>query len=148
MKAISEIDLNEAFRKYAISNTPIFLMKMLRADSATLDISTNYQGEEILAAFKSAVGNAPHDSADYVRPYVYIVALSQLPEVRFLQEAMRLKGIERWDWLPYVGSVLIDTYAPYQATTIPAPQILIGPSIRGSDDPVEFETIELAGAHS
>src|ERR1700748_30825 len=112
MSQIEEIDLGEAVKMYAISNTPLFLMKRLRESTATTEISRRFGGEEILSALKSIAKLDPTDSSDYVRPYVYLVALSQLPENRFLKSAASIPERGRWDWFDYIARVLVETYSP------------------------------------
>jgi hypothetical protein len=143
MSSLEEIDLSEAVRMYAISNTPIFLMKRLKADSATAEISRNFSGDQILAALRGLVDSPPANSSDYVRPYVYLVALSQLHEIRFLRAAVDIKGHEKWDWYEYIGRVLLDTYLPVTVTTVVVQTAPVSPRVQDTAA-VNFEVLEFS----
>jgi hypothetical protein len=93
-------------------------MKKLRTDSSTIEISRRYSGEQILTALHSLVDVAAKDATDYVRPYVYLVALSKLSDVQYLRSAADIPGTERWDWFRYIQQVLMETYSPLISTTI------------------------------
>lgn len=144
MNSLEQIDLSEAFKMYSISNTPLFLMKRLKTDSATLDISRNFSGDKILAALQELVEAEPRDAVDYVRPYVYLVALSQLPDIKCLQSAGDLKGTEKWDWFRYIQRVLIATYSPSINEFIDTQKVLGYSAVQSSAS--EFSNIQLAEA--
>jgi hypothetical protein len=133
MNSIDELDLSEAFKVYAISNTPIFLLKRLRADPATNEISRSFSGEKILAALNELAGVEEKHATDFVRPYVYLVALSKLPEIGYLRAAGDINGVGKWDWFKYIQQVLVESYSPVVRVEIKPP--------RFSKYTTQFETI-------
>ena len=141
MNSVDEMDLREPFKMYAISNTPLFLMKRLKADPTTSEIARRFSGNEILDALRDLVRIAPRNESDYVRPYVYLVALARLQDINYLRAAGEIQGTERWDWFRYLQRVLIATYVPFMSETVEAPKVL-GFSTVIQNSASEFSTIK------
>jgi hypothetical protein len=122
MSALKDIDLSNAYRVYAISNTPIFLIKQLKADAATNEIARNFSGEQIISALRDLVGTEPTDSLDFVRPYVYLVSLSKISDIQYLRAAANIEGTAVWDWFRYIQQYLLETYSPVITEKIESPK--------------------------
>jgi hypothetical protein len=114
MRTFEEANLASAKQTYAVANTPLFLIRKLREDSAVLEISSSFEGSAIIEALKEVLEHNPQTPEEYVRPYVYLVALAQKPQNVFLRQALSLAGHEKWDWYEYVAAVLLETYMATQ----------------------------------
>lgn len=110
MRHLSEANLTNAVQMYAIANTPLFLIRKLREDSAVSEIALSFDGEVILEELRNVLRHDPQTAEDYARPYVYVVALAQKPEDRFLRQAFSLAGRQKWDWYEYVTGALLEMY--------------------------------------
>lgn len=121
-----DFDLTEAASVYAVSNTPLFLVRKLQADPAVRALGDGCSGEEIVEALRVAVTTEPQDAQEAVRPYVYLVALWYKPELEHLLEARRIAA-PQYLWFAYIASVLIQTFSPVQKQLITVPGQLDSP---------------------
>jgi hypothetical protein len=148
MTSFEEATLTQAAEMYAVANTPLFLVRKLREDSAASEISASFDGATILEELKKALLSAPRTPDEYVRPYVYLVALAQKSDNQFLQQALSLAGHERWDWFDYIASVLLETHvATGNQEVIAAPTTESYDSFTRVDSPVS-DNYESLGAAS
>ncbi len=140
---IEQVDLSHAASTYAVANTPLFLVRKLREDPAVSEIAKLFSGDQILAALQLTVQDKPTDLFDYVRPYVYLVALSMKETDTYLRKAMELPNTRKWDWFNYVALALLQTYTPTTSMAVRAssPVINAEASAIRSDAPVEYEKI-------
>src|SRR5208337_2829318 len=118
MTNFEDANLEQAALNYAVANTPLFLLRKVREDPVTREIADSFSGQAILAELRSSVDRSPENLLDYVRPYVYLVALSMKPEDVHLRAAARLPNIEKWNWLSYLQGVLLETYTPTESAVI------------------------------
>lgn len=139
MKTLSEIDLTIAEGDFAVSNTPLYLVRKLRANSAVEEISRSFDGSEILEALKRAAADKPTTLAEAVRPYVYLVALSRKSNVSYLEEARKIPA-GNFDWFNYVVDLLIETFT---STSILSFRILEPQTTSNTDTSVSQRTIIL-----
>lgn len=141
---IEQVDLSRAAATYAVANTPLFLIRKLREDPAVSTIATEFPGDQTLTALKRAVEHyPPTDLCDYVRPYLYLVALSMKDTDAYLRKALELPNTKYWDWFNYVALALLQTYTPTQSQTVRAstPVFDTTASALKSDAPIEYEKV-------
>lgn len=140
---IEQVDLSEASASYAVANTPLFLIRKIREDSSAVYIANNFSGDQILSALRMALEHEPTDICDYVRPYVYLVALSMKDTDSYLRCAADLPMARKWDWYCYVSLALLQAYAPTTqiAVQVSTPVINATASTTSSDASVEYEKI-------
>jgi hypothetical protein len=132
MSTPNTINLDQAAATFAISNTPLFLLRRLRADAAVKEISTAWKPKDILKALKSAGKKKPQTLNDAVAPYVYLVALSFNDDVAFLRKAASI-AVPHHRWYSYIAQVLIDTYRPTSRLAItPPPKLQIAEATTNS----------------
>lgn len=110
MKSIRDANLTSAAQVYAISNTPIFLMRRLQEDPTIFDLS-RFPGEQIAEEFRLAIAKPPSTLLDFVKPYAFLAALSKLPTIEFLKK-IDVENVEHWRWLAYAKQILLTTYSP------------------------------------
>jgi hypothetical protein len=146
MTSFDEADLTQAAHMYAVANTPLFLLRKLRQDPVVYEIGTSFSGDQILDELHRAVETEPRNPVEYVRPYVYLVALSTLSEDRYLKGAAHLRNSERWDWFEYLRRVMLETYTPTAKQAVRAGGSLITSCSRltRSNAPVERNVITLS----
>lgn len=118
MTTFNEANLANAAQMYAVANTPLFLIRKLREDSAVFEIAASFDGAAIVEELKNVLQRDPQTPEDYVRPYVYIAALAQKSEDRFLRQAFSLPGHEKWDWYEYVAGALLEMYMATKIQTV------------------------------
>lgn len=117
MNSFADANLESASQIYAVSNTPVYLIRRLYEDPVVSGIARSFSGEQILQEFNHAVERDPENLLDYVRPYAYLVALSKLPTIDYLRAA-DMSRARQWRWLFYMHKVLLETYSPLSITTI------------------------------
>jgi len=117
MNSITEANLRSAAQTYAISNTPVFLVRRLQEDPVIFDVSRGFSGQQILEALAAATAVNPKTLLEYVRPYAYLVALSKLPTDEYLRAADVARA-DSWRWLPYAKELLLASYKPVSVTSV------------------------------
>src|SRR5436190_13534617 len=100
MKTTRDIDLSGAEAAFAVANTPLFLLRKLRADVAAMDIARLNSGKSILADLRRALQGKPVGFAESVLPYVLILALSYKTDFRLLRTAAKQRAA-RYPWYSY-----------------------------------------------
>ena|ERR1035437_3055811 len=141
---LNELDLTHASRVYAISNTPLFLVRKLQEDPSVLAISQKYSGEEIVNALRDAVKTEPDNSIEAVFPYVLLLALFLKPTIDHLQEASKIQTAI-YEWYAYIVDALLMRYSPFKHETIQVPGVLSSPSVSlNSDSPNSFKIVDAA----
>jgi len=127
MNSFAEANLREASQMYAVANTPLFLARRLQEDPVVQEIANSFRGDQILEEFRNAIAHPPESLLDYTRPYVYLVALSKLPDSEYLRAA-NIGGTEKWRWVPYLKEVLLQTYIPLSTSDLLGEAARLSPS--------------------
>ncbi len=122
------IDLTDASVVYAVSNTPLFLVRKLQSDPAVHALSRECSGEEIVEAIRAAVAHEPADSQEAVRPYAYLVALWYKSSPEYLTEAQAVRAPE-YSWFSYIASALLQMFNPVQKQLVDVPGYFSPPSV-------------------
>jgi len=138
MNSFAEANLREACQMYAVANTPLFLTRRLQENSVVQEIANSFSGDQILQEFRNATAHPPESLLDYTRPYVYLVALSKLPNSEYLRAA-NIQGAEKWRWLPYLKDVLLQTYIPLSTSNLLGETARLSPSyaaLTRTDSPI------------
>lgn len=107
-----------------VANTPLFLLRKLRTNQTVAEIAQFSRGSLVLSALKEALKQEPKTLRKTVLPYVYLVALSMMPESSFLQSAAKFKSPHH-DWYSYLVEALIQSYRPATIKTIEIPTKLL-----------------------
>src|SRR5882724_11742419 len=102
MRSFAEVDFSQASHAYAVANTPLFLIRKLQQDPVVHEVSRSFSGEEILEELRRAVEHEPRGLVEYVRPYVYLAALSRQQQGVYLKTAGQLTNAAKWDWFEYM----------------------------------------------
>jgi hypothetical protein len=102
-------------------------------------------GARYLAELERVMQLPPNTSEDYVRPYVYLVALALLDDITPLKKASQLPNREKWEWFSYLQKVLYETYAPTSTASI---QVLaqLSVDLTPADTPAEWTEITIPKA--
>ncbi len=124
MKLLTDAELQEAISSLAVANTPLFLMRKLRADEAVIQAAKSNTAEELIAAIKYEASKPAESAADYVRPYAYLVALSMSSDLRNLDRVAEFGDLQGWDWFDYIRRVLRDTTIPTENSFVREAQLL------------------------
>ena len=123
-----DFDLTEAASVYAVSNTPLFLVRKLQSDPIVHEIAESCSGEEIIEALRVAAATEPKSVNEAVRPYAYLVALWYKPELEHLLEAERIPA-PNYLWFAYIASALVQTFSPVQKQLITVPYQIDSPKV-------------------
>lgn len=124
----NDFDLTQAGQSYAVANTPLFLMRKLQFDPEVRAIGDTRSAQEILEALTQAINAVPTSPAEAVRPYAFLVALSQQSEIEPLHQAGSLAA-PLYDWFGYIAGILIETFSPVQSEIIQLPGQLAAPPV-------------------
>lgn len=124
MSIASNIDFKSAADAYAVANTPLFLLRKLREDSAVAELASRFSGECILTALAESLKEKPKTLEEYVQPYAYLTALSMVPDRSFLDRAVSLDGSGSWEWFRYLHRVLAESDLPtsFAVVRVKSPQ--------------------------
>lgn len=126
MKTPDRIDLDGAQRIFAAANTPLFLLRKLRADPEVQRMSSDCDAEDVLDALNDAVLRRPKTLEDLVRPYAYLVALSLNQTKSYLERAAKIHAPYH-NWFKYIADVLIKKYQATSFSVMKAPSYLREP---------------------
>jgi hypothetical protein len=121
-----KVDLTSASAVYAVSNSPLFLLRKLRADAAPRAIASSASKEEILTKLEASLSIKPKSLEEAVLPYVLLVALSQMNDVSSLEKASGFRALYH-DWFTYVAVALVQLFRPTIISQISSPAKLLGP---------------------
>jgi hypothetical protein len=106
---------------FAVANTPLFLVRKLRFDSATQTLGNFYSSVDLFDSLVSAVSKRPTDINEAVLPYVYLVALSMRPDAGvFLKRASSISPVSDYEWFGHISGYLAQAYDPVQSVVIKA----------------------------
>jgi hypothetical protein len=133
MKALENIDLVNEGAIYAVANTPLYLTKKLRESEVVRAIARDYKPTQILGALGDALRDhaltaEKYSLSDYVRPFVFVAALSVFNDPGLLDTAAHLRNAERLHWFQDVCQALSENLIPTSNTIVlaetPMPRVL------------------------
>jgi hypothetical protein len=141
MIPLDQVDLTLAAQALAVANTPLFLIRKLKSDSAVRTISESYSDDEILIGIRATLASAEGgELVNVVRPYAYLVALWMKPRPTALRSASEFDA-GGWTWYSTIPSYLSETYSPISRQTfIARPTGLV---VSASKSEVPISTIVL-----
>jgi hypothetical protein len=121
VRALRSADLSRAQSAFLVANSPLFLLRKLRDDPAVVMIAKYAVPTAILKQLRQSLSRPPRALHTAVAPYVYLVALSMQPDIRYLHEASELSAPHH-AWFRYLSGVLLQTYKPttVQMVTLPS----------------------------
>jgi hypothetical protein len=131
--ALSHIDKNTALQVFAVANTPLFLLRKLRAHPVVDEIQ-KYHGREILSALRRSVRKRPSDLNDFASPYLYLMAIAAKQDLALLQQAADLPAPYH-DWYSIIANMLIMMFRVTSvsrlevANAIPTPNVTFATSV-------------------
>lgn len=128
MKDIKHIDLTQAGEIFAVANTPLFLLRKLRESQAVSE-AKEADEKEILESLQDALKQEQNTLTEAVRPYVYLVALSQKENDTALKEAAKYDSLS-WHWYSLLAQRLLEEFSPIFVQNIVLPNYQPIPTIR------------------
>ena len=128
MTNTQDINLSGAEAAFAVANTPSYLLRKLRADSAVREAASRCSSRELLSALRRSINTEPKTLADLVRPYFYLVALYGAGHGNALENAKTMSAPYR-KWFSQIANTLSLEYVPtthiqVHLTVSERPQIL------------------------
>jgi hypothetical protein len=111
MRALDQINLQEAEAIFAAANTPLFLLRELRSTEVVRRISSNLDVATIFRELKSACGKRPKTIREAVLPYVLLCALSLTNDETLKKKAAHIAA-PYYAWYYGLAQVLITSYTP------------------------------------
>ena len=115
----ADIALKLAAENMVWANTPLFLLRKLREDPAVRDIKDKCSPSAVYRALRSIAKTKPATFEDKVRPYAYLVALSQMAEPAFFNKAARVRVVHA-PWFRYIADYVQETTRPTLSVEIRA----------------------------
>jgi hypothetical protein len=117
----NKYNLDNAESVFAISNTPIFLLRKLSEDTETSKISQEHTGEQLLSDLRQALDSGSGDVYSSVLPYVLLVALWKKETIEFLNRAASFESDD--EWYRYCVNILLHTYKSTTSKIVPTPTL-------------------------
>ena len=114
MKLGKKLNLEAADTIFATANTPLFLVRKLRADSSVTTIAASNSSEDIFRGMRAVLKIKATDFRSSVMPYVLLVALSLKPDNTYLMKSVGLPAPHH-PWFRYCADYLLSNF---QATSV------------------------------
>ena len=138
----SRYDTSLAEARYALSNSPMFLMDGLRADPTVQRIANEVSRTNIERALQSAIGGTGTTLSDSVRPYVLVAAASLKGDAGLLSEIVRqAEPVGGWLYLLAVDA----QQAPLPPTfrSVPFQSVYVASSYKPVLSGIQTTSVEL-----
>ena len=120
MNKLEDVDVESAEAIFAIANTPLFLLKNLKRDIAVEAISEQFHPKQIYDGMAALLKIQPTSLEALVRPYVYLVALYQMEDAKFVDKASNLPASHH-KWFNYISQTLNNELQPTSTSHIRFP---------------------------
>jgi hypothetical protein len=116
-RALRSADLSRAQSAFMVANSPLFLLRKLREDPTVAEIAKKTRTTTILSQLRQSLSRESRTLRTAVAPYVYLVALSMQPDIKYLVHASKLSAPHH-TWFSFLSDVLLKTYQPTSVTRI------------------------------
>jgi hypothetical protein len=127
MNSLRSISLRSAEQTFAVANTPLFLLRKLKADAAVSRIAREASPEKISLWLRAALKQRPKSVRAAVLPYVLLVSLYLQGNFQYLREASKLPSDHAY-WFRYMAELLLNSNATATVTTFTMPPLQIRPA--------------------
>ena len=107
-----DFNLDEAEAAFAAANTPLYLVRKLKADPAVQAISRIVKPDQILMELERTAGKNPTNLREAVVPFICLVALQMQPSDDFLLRTTKIIPSHGADWFRTIRQVLLETFTP------------------------------------
>jgi hypothetical protein len=120
VRNLRALDLKQAASDFVVANSPLFLLRKLRANPVTTDIARGASPSVVLNALENSLKRRPRTRRSAIKAYVYLVALSMMPNTSHLKKAAALAAPHH-EWFEYLAGVLLKTQTSTSVATIQMP---------------------------
>lgn len=134
------INLANARSVYMTANTPMYIVRSLRADPEIFKLHLKNSAEAIMAEIKNRLGHQPLDFEDRILPLVLLAALALKQNRTAMVEAARLDS-ENYRWYKLVADSLLQQIRPTTTSQVTV-RATVSPSTR-ADSTSSYKFIEL-----
>ena len=110
---VTDFDISNSTRAYAVANTPLYLLRMLKEDPVVREIALKLPLDQILNELKAIVDKPESTSEEGVLPYLLLTALSFLPQAEGLQRAATFSA-PQFNWYIPILNELSRAFNPIQ----------------------------------
>lgn len=142
---LKDIRLDNARSVYMTANTPMYIVRNLRADSEIVKLHLNNSTETILAEIEDRLGRLPLDFNDRILPLVLLAALALKQNRTAMLDAARLNG-QHYRWYKQVADSLTQQIRSTSISNITAPAAAtVKPYVRVRSTS-SYKSIELANS--
>jgi hypothetical protein len=117
------IDTSSAESNFVIANTPNFIVRKFKEDSAAQSLSKSLTGQELLEGFRSAVTIKPENLRQLVTPYLFLAAMYLKQAIPQLRDAAAYPVLPSYKWMATFRQILEDTFRPTGITNFKMPTI-------------------------
>ncbi len=119
----AKINYDSAVAAFAVANTPMFLLRKLRSDSAVERLTQLFSTDKLFSDLVASLGKKPENLTDAVKPYALLVALSRKGNLALLKELLKYPAPFS-EWFSEIANILIQTSMPLTTTAFTPPQYL------------------------
>jgi len=117
---MTQIDTQTAEAALAVANTPLFLLRKLRADPIVASLARDRNAEELLSSLREISQKEPQTLQDLVLAYVYLVSLSLKENLSNLHAAAAIPI--QAEWYRYIANYLAQSAEPTVRVNLTFPQ--------------------------
>jgi hypothetical protein len=118
------IDTSNAEATFVIANTPNFLVRKFKQESAALALSKSLSGQQLLEHYRAAVSAEPKNLRELVMPYLILSAMYLKPSIPELRDAAVFPALPNYKWLATFRQILEDTFSPIEISKFQLPDFV------------------------
>jgi hypothetical protein len=108
---LSGINFSGAESTLLVANTPMFIIRKLRADSAVITLARTFEADALAETLRERLTTPPQTPRDRAIPYALMVALSLKNKRAMIKDLLPNLG-EHYPWLRAVGESLFSSLSP------------------------------------
>jgi hypothetical protein len=116
------IDTSSAEANFVVANTPNFLVRKFKDDSAARALSKSLAGKELLESYRVAVMIEPETLRQLVTPYLLLSAMYLKQAIPDLRDAAAFPSLPNYKWMATFRQILEDTFRPTAVTKFELPK--------------------------
>jgi hypothetical protein len=128
------IDTSNAEATFVIANTPNFLVRKFKQESAARALSKSLSGKKLLDSYRAAVVVEPENLRQLVTPYLLLSAMYLKQSIPELRDAATFPALPNYKWIATFRQILEDTFSPTEIVKFELPNFVV-PSATTSSYP-------------
>jgi hypothetical protein len=122
MTLSSNIDMRSAVEVFMVSNTPLFLLRKLKALPVINEIK-KLPERELMSELRKALKRKPTIVEDYVLPYLFLISIAEKGNAATLAKALSLPAPHH-SWYAIVGDAIAKSFRSTSIEHFPMPNVI------------------------